>query len=233
MTPLVRELFSAVPVVDGIWFDVGKLPDKLEIKIPVLRGNPLPFEHCLIVGRDAVGNKFLVVASQVLDADPYSHAPQDPAILLIGYTLFSDSWQRTPLFAAVIEQEGWRIGDLKDEEKVDQKMAYQVVAITSHFLDRLNEQVLGYHPTLKQNSLTNRRLLHKGKPPSVFTWTTVIVEPCQALKQPAKGGTHASPREHDRRGHWRTLPDRRQVWVRPCKVGDPELGRSDHDYRFT
>lgn len=42
------------------------------------------------------------------------------------------------------------------------------------------------------------------------------------LRVTHKGGTHASPEEHDRRGHWRTLPWRdikdREVWVRPTTV---------------
>ena len=34
------------------------------------------------------------------------------------------------------------------------------------------------------------------------------------------GGTHASPRPHDRRGHRRHLSDGRAVWVRSCHVGE-------------
>jgi len=37
-------------------------------------------------------------------------------------------------------------------------------------------------------------------------------------------GTHASPREHHRRGHWRTYKSGKQGWVRAAKVGDPSLG---------
>ena len=39
-----------------------------------------------------------------------------------------------------------------------------------------------------------------------------------------QGGTHASPRWHVRRGHWRQLADGRRVFVRACEVGDPERG---------
>lgn len=46
------------------------------------------------------------------------------------------------------------------------------------------------------------------------------------------GGTHASPRWHIRRGHWRTLPDGRRTFVRECEVGDPTRGGVVKDYRL-
>ena len=45
------------------------------------------------------------------------------------------------------------------------------------------------------------------------------------------GGTHASPRWHIRRGHWRTLPNGRRTFVRECEVGDPDRGGVVKDYR--
>ena len=45
-----------------------------------------------------------------------------------------------------------------------------------------------------------------------------------------QGGTHASPRWHVRRGHWRQLADGRRVFVRACEVGDPERGGVIKDY---
>lgn len=47
------------------------------------------------------------------------------------------------------------------------------------------------------------------------------------------GGTHASPREHTRRGHWRTCKSGKRVWVRSCVCGDPKKGRISKDYRLT
>ena len=46
-----------------------------------------------------------------------------------------------------------------------------------------------------------------------------------ALLRSNAGGTHASPRWHIRRGHWRTLGDGRRVFVRACEVGDTGQGR--------
>jgi len=44
-------------------------------------------------------------------------------------------------------------------------------------------------------------------------------------------GTHASPRLHFRRGHWRHYENHKS-WVRWCLVGDPELGFVDKHYRL-
>lgn len=46
------------------------------------------------------------------------------------------------------------------------------------------------------------------------------------------GGTHASPRWHIRRGHWRTLANGRRVFVRECEVGDQSRGAVMKDYRL-
>jgi hypothetical protein len=45
-----------------------------------------------------------------------------------------------------------------------------------------------------------------------------------------KGGTHAAPRWHIRRGHWRNLADGRRVFVRECEVGDKARGGVVKDY---
>ena len=58
-----------------------------------------------------------------------------------------------------------------------------------------------------------------------------VIEPT-APRQEAKGGTHASPRQHDRRGHLRRLKSGKNVWVKPHKVGDPSKGVVFHDYRI-
>lgn len=44
------------------------------------------------------------------------------------------------------------------------------------------------------------------------------------------GGTHASPRWHVRRGHYRTLKSGRRIFVRACEVGDSSSGGIIKDY---
>jgi hypothetical protein len=65
---------------------------------------------------------------------------------------------------------------------------------------------------------TRRRKLARAGV-SGWTWTMVSVDPSQVkAKSPPLGGTHATPRWHIRRGHWRTIADGRRVFVRECEV---------------
>ena len=48
---------------------------------------------------------------------------------------------------------------------------------------------------------------------------------------PQTGGSHASPRWHIRRGHWRSMADGRRVFVRACEVGDATRGGVVKDYQ--
>lgn len=64
-----------------------------------------------------------------------------------------------------------------------------------------------------------------------WTWTMVSVDPSRIQPKPSSlGGTHASPRWHIRRGHWRNLADGRRVFVRECQVGDIARGGVVKDY---
>lgn len=64
-----------------------------------------------------------------------------------------------------------------------------------------------------------------------WTWHQVEIVPERLVRSPdPQGGTHASPRWHVRRGHWRQLADGRRIFVRACEVGDPERGGVIKDY---
>ena len=60
---------------------------------------------------------------------------------------------------------------------------------------------------------------------------TIDIANIGRLAEPA-GGTHASPRWHIRRGHWRTLSNGQRVFVRECAVGDQARGGVIKDYRI-
>jgi hypothetical protein len=66
----------------------------------------------------------------------------------------------------------------------------------------------------------NAKRVAKGKKP-LYDWHTVALAPRPPKSEP-KGGTHASPRPHDRRGHYRTYKSGKQVWVRNTRVGKGE-----------
>lgn len=64
-----------------------------------------------------------------------------------------------------------------------------------------------------------------------WTWHQITIDLGRArARQQSLGGTHATPRWHIRRGHWRQLADGRRVFVRQCQVGDPARGGVIKDY---
>jgi hypothetical protein len=64
-----------------------------------------------------------------------------------------------------------------------------------------------------------------------WTWHQVEIVPERLVPSTeSAGGSHASPRWHVRRGHWRQLADGRRVFVRACEVGDPTRGGVVKDY---
>ena len=67
---------------------------------------------------------------------------------------------------------------------------------------------------------------------SGWTWRMVNIDLARVrAATPQTGGSHASPRWHIRRGHWRTLADSRRVFVRACEVGDATRGGVVKDYQ--
>lgn len=77
----------------------------------------------------------------------------------------------------------------------------------------------------------NPKRIAKGKKP-LFSWTTVqITPPAPPTPSPSNlGGTHASPRLHDRRGHYRRYKTGKVAWVKTHRVGDARKGIVFHDY---
>jgi len=68
--------------------------------------------------------------------------------------------------------------------------------------------------------------------------TYILIDPARSGEyghpsggRPEATGTHVSPVPHSRRGHWRTLSDRR-TWVRPTWVGAKEWQSEGRTYRL-
>ena len=65
-----------------------------------------------------------------------------------------------------------------------------------------------------------------------WTYRVAQIDPVRVAAAVAQGdGTHASPRWHIRRGHWRQLADGRRVFIRECQVGDVSRGAVVKDYQ--
>ena len=118
-----------------------------------------------------------------------------------------------------------KVGPLdKPLDPQDQNMMVGLIAM---FYASLDNKVESYVPTIK-NTFTNRRKIKEGKMPT-YDWHTVVIEPPKP-KQEHQGGTHASPRRHQSRGHWRTYKSGKRGWVSECWKGDASKGTVFKDY---
>lgn len=120
----------------------------------------------------------------------------------------------------------WR--PLYEKDKVNPKDVEMILGFMSAWYDSMSQRHEAYVPSVQQ-TFTNRRKIAQGKVPT-YEWRTVTIEPIKP-RQESLGGTHASPRQHDRRGHLRKLASGKMVWVRHCKVGHPNKGVIFHDYK--
>lgn len=120
-----------------------------------------------------------------------------------------------------------RYGPVDEADVVSEEDANILLAVVANWYRLLSQGCAMHKPSVSQ-TFTNRRKIAQGKTPS-YDWTTVYIEPSKQRSEGA-GGTHASPRLHDRRGHLRRLKSGRNVWVKACKVGDASKGAVWHDY---
>ena len=75
----------------------------------------------------------------------------------------------------------------------------------------------------------NEKKVRKGKKPLIeFRLISITAKKRDLPSIPQ--GTHASPRQHWRRGHWRTYKSGLRAWVEPMLVGDEKNGKIVKDY---
>ena len=219
MTPLISELVKFAPDPEFYhWFDVGDLPlDGAFVNDDEMFC--LPYQRTVVVGRDADGSKFMLTLIGGIES------------VAVGGLLFVGAYpQNIEPFSYINTPEGTRIYGVKDTPpKRAQYMP--TMAIVSTFLRGLQKPTQAHVP-MARKSLINSKRATKGKGPVLFDWRTVDVAPITE-KMPHQGGTHASPRLHNRRGHWRTIKKTsKRVWVRDCKVGDAGKGVVFKDYKI-
>lgn len=157
-----------------------------------------------------------------------SAGEEDAPVLAMHYWLEPSRWGRTDFVAIAMNADGITAHQVDGEEMPAEDEVHTIVGVLQEWLTRLQTNACdAYEPEIRE-TFTNRRKAEEGKPPS-YSWRTVVV-PSMLRARAMNGGTHASPRLHERRGHWRTIADGRKVWVRDCLVGDPDLGVVEKDY---
>ena len=223
MTPLIKEFVALADDPEQfMWFDMGSAPEsEFDHEVDGEYMTHLPFKRMAVCGLDAEKRKFVLYL-----------IAGDGHVAVSGFVLWTNhKFEPIDVFAYVDTPEGVR---LLPHKNADQPLKIEdcrsVMATIAFMLDSLDAGGAAYQPTVKANSPTNKRRIANGKPALIYDWRTVVVEPKQTKSEPL-GGTHASPRQHERRGHWRVTSAGRKVWVRNCTVGDASKGTVFHDYK--
>lgn len=217
MTPLIAELVKLAPdPEDYHWFDIGPIPLEGEVGIPEDELTVLPFQKIVIVGVMSDGSKFMLAMIGGGDS------------VAVGGMMFVGPYPQDIVpFTYIQTDEGLRVYG-KDGKTPSRAQYLPVMGLVSYFLRSLQQPTRSYVPVATK-SLINAKRKAKGKGAVLFDWHTVEIAPT-APKSEHQGGTHASPRLHDRRGHWRNTKSGKRVWVRDCKVGDASKGVVFKDY---
>ena len=230
MTPNLTEI-ARIGLLDGetlgrlMWFDLGDEPSPPHAvnTYDALATTPLPFDHVGVLEKRSDGALVMVVTYQ-----------DGNVIAVVAYVLHQGWHESVRNFTLIRTDRGLRYKLLEEEEANFSDLERHAVGGVVRTLERF---MRGVHPAAykaepKVNSLINKKRIAKGKPPLQYDWHTVAVKPAQPKSEP-KGGTHASPRLHDRRGHWRTYKSGNRVWVKSCKVGDGIKGSVFKDYKIS
>lgn len=114
---------------------------------------------------------------------------------------------------------------LEEDQSVIENRAKALGAFLT-VLNQPNQRLEDYTPSAK----LNKKRLERGRTPLVAYKTLTLTKPAVIVETTPRGGTHASPRLHVRRGHFRNARGR-QTWVKPTVVGDKARGMVMKSYR--
>lgn len=218
MTPLIQEMVAMAPerAVDQHWFDMSAAYRREQAISGEVLSRPMPFPKTALVC--AYENKkalLFIIRSGALTA--------------VTGVQWDEKVYDIPAFYYLVDEEGIKVKH-NDGSPFDYRTSYAtgVLAFVAAFLESLDTTpAVGYLPVKRANW---EKKIRQGKTPT-YDWTTITIEPAKP-RGPDLGGTHASPRWHERRGHWRTMKSGKKIWVKNCEVGDKSKGAVFHDYKI-
>ena len=80
-----------------------------------------------------------------------------------------------------------------------------------------------------KDATMNAKRIRKGKKP-LLEFRMITIDGRKSELSSTPHGTHASPRLHWRRGHWRNTKTGKKTWIDPMLVGDEKNGKIIKDY---
>lgn len=219
MTPLIKEMVKMVSVanIDPTqmqWFDVTEMfKNDVDWTPKKHLLHPAPYKNMMLCGRAERGDFMLSVL-----AEP-------TATIVTGWIIRPTGYKALGSFLFAEHNGEPKIGEV--DKPIDPKDQSMMVSIVAMFYASLDMKVQAYVPIVK-DTFTNRRKAKEGKVPT-YDWHTVEIE-LPKLKKEHQGGTHATPRRHQVRGHWRTYKSGKRCWVKECWKGDATKGTVFKDY---
>lgn len=219
MTPLIKDVVKTLQVVDYDLADhqlfdmTGLVLEEIDQQNYWL-GNALPpFPKC-IFALDVKDHKVWMVVFAL-----------KTSVVVITYRLYQNHYDKLPTFSYEVNDKTGEITVLGQASIKDRDMCLQLLA--GFYKQLAQRSTTVYTPTPHKANISRAK---RGLRP-LYEWTTVLIEPVKP-KAEYKGGTHASPRLHDRRGHMRKTKTGKQIWVKSCKVGNANKGTIFHDYKI-
>jgi len=229
MTSLIREWVKHYALAggdptDGMWFDISNalhIENTRALAYTLTNYRP-PFKQNFCVAKGMQHGKTYEALLTVACDDP-----EEGIIAGCWIGIDGQKFRRFPMITYTV-RDGRIYANAEDEmADIDKQMVARLVALWYVGLD---QGTTAYTPSVK-HGITSTRLISKGRIP-LYEWRTIDIKPSK-LKQDSQGGTHASPRLHDRRGHIRKLPNGNTCWVKACRVGNANKGTIFHDYKVT
>lgn len=223
MTPLITEMVRLVPEPETAhWFDLGTVPahvPAMRVELDRMRHMPYPRTCCVFrtAENDTRYAVWLLTGDNSVTVAYVAHDPGNRPLYSRALSITEVGGQLT-----------YRVGGSLPQ---DDKAVKNVTRVLMLVALRLHESSEAYRPQAMGTPAQQAKRKRHGKAP-LFSWHTVhITPPAPSPPATTDGGTHASPRLHDRRGHWRTYKATgKKVWVRNCTVGDASRGVVFKDY---
>lgn len=222
---VMREMADAgVDVTEMHWFDAtGCFTDRTEVAQDPLHFSRPPFPKCAVVWRGSSTTYKEFSMHMIVAGDD----PEEGIVISATRCPPGARPVTSPLIVYALDEGQVKYGPVDEGVTIDPKEAHMILGFVSAWYGSMSQRCNAYVPSVAQ-TFTNRRKIAAGKVPS-YDWHTVVIEAVEPKAEP-KGGTHASPRLHDRRGHLRRLRSGKNVWVKSCKVGDASKGAVFKDY---
>jgi hypothetical protein len=251
VNPLIAKLVAISPFspINHIWFDLsdlhkiyGRLNEKLKQKTTLkdlvegglVENYPMPFEKIAVAmtASPAPPNSYYVVTMErvgdVITFSVWGMGFDGPASTVIVHTYLNHMKSEfNPKYQKMMADKG--ITDYRQRHLAIVGMLLFTFISISHG-DVPPEHRTGYRCI---DNPKNIKRIKRGKKP-LFEWETIVVESKPAVPSVSLGGTHASPKPHDRRGHQRRLKSGKTVYIRPTTINKHKIkteGFIHHDYR--